>query len=247
MHVLDADFRLLKQWPAYRCLYAELADGTDRYVLRNGIWYAVRQDFVDRIDKSLAKLQAKPYGYAFPEYAHSRERDYNDALAGADSSVCVMDRRTIPIGGPYDKIEFCDLMRSGTDLIHVKHYTSSATLSHLFPQGAVSAEVFAGDGEFRTKLNELLPQALRLADPAARPDAARYSVVYAIATTKTLPAELPFFSKVTLRNVCRTLGAMGFNVSVAAIPLADSLLAMKSYRPNKGARRPAGGRSIAPS
>ena len=144
-----------------------------------------------------------------------------------------MDRRTVRIGGSYDKIEFCDLMRNGADLIHVKHYSSSATLSHLFSQGSVSAEVFAGDAGFRTKLNALLPEACHLDDPSQRPDVTRYSVVYAIATAKTLPAELPFFSKVTLRNACRTLGAMGFNVHVSAIPLSAGLLALKTFKPNK--------------
>ena len=144
-----------------------------------------------------------------------------------------MDQRTIPIGAPYDKVEFCDLIRNGTDLIHVKYYRSSGTLSHLFSQGHVSAEAFVGDLEFRRRLNEFLPPAHRLVNPALRPDATKYSVIYAIATSKLLPDELPFFSKVTLRNAYRTLGALRFNVKIAAIPVASSLLGMKKYKPNK--------------
>ena len=231
IHVVDGEFRPLKQWNAYRCLYAELPDGKDRYILRNATWYVVSQDFASRIDASLSQV-LQPYGYTFPEYTHQLEKDYNDAVVRVDGDVVLMDRRTIRIGGPYDKIEFCDLLRNGTDLIHVKHYRNSTTLSHLFSQGHVSAEAFAGDAEFRRRLNDKLPAAHRLSDPTARPDTARYSVVYAIATTKKLPSELPFFSKVTLRNACHTLGAMGFNVKIAAIPIGSGLLAFKTCKPN---------------
>lgn len=71
----------------------------------------------------------------------------------------------------------------------------SATLSHLFAQGSVAAETFIADEVFRTKLNDQLPAGIKLRDPAARPNAGDYRIVYAIVTTKDLPHALPFFSK----------------------------------------------------
>ncbi|WP_410551731.1 TIGR04141 family sporadically distributed protein, partial [Arthrobacter sp. SIMBA_036] len=82
---------------------------------------------------------------------------------------------------------------------HVKVYKSSSTLSHLFSQGFVAAEAFIKDGWYRERLNPKLPDSIKLADAKARPDPQNYSVVYAIATKKKIPEELPFFSKVTLK------------------------------------------------
>ncbi|MDB5782688.1 TIGR04141 family sporadically distributed protein [Caballeronia mineralivorans] len=129
----------------------------------------------------------------------------------------------------YDKIEFCDLVRDGRELVHVKFYRSSATLSHLFAQGSVSAETFVKHQDFRVKLNEKLPAGIKLVDQLVRPPAEKYRVVYAIATVKTLPAELPFFSKVTLKNTIMTLRAPGFGVELAKIDVDPEFLKTASY------------------
>jgi uncharacterized protein (TIGR04141 family) len=221
VHINNAEFQSTKSWSAYRCLYAEIP---------NGVWYQVDSGFVAEIDKYLADLHA--YAYAFPIYSQDREEDYNEAVAAGDKNVCVMDKKNTKIGGQYDKIEFCDLIRNGTDLIHVKYYRSSGTLSHLFSQGFVAAEAFVKDEGFRKGLNGKLPPAIRLKDPNARPDAKMYCVVYALATTKKLPGELPFFSKVTLRNAVRTLRALGYEVRMSAIEVDPKLLVKKKAKPH---------------
>lgn len=216
VHVNDANYEPVKSWSAYRCLYAEIPDGKHRYVLRHGDWYEVDADFVQEIDKSMSTIQT--YGFSLPLYSLDREEDYNESVAAAHPEIHVMDKLTTAIGGRYDKVEFCDLIRNGTELIHVKFYRSSGTLSHLFAQGSVAAEAFVKDEGFRERLNKKLPAPLKLQNIADRPDARSYSVVFGIATTKALPEDLPFFSKVTLRNAHRTLQALGFDVRLAAIP-----------------------------
>jgi uncharacterized protein (TIGR04141 family) len=134
------------------------------------------------------------HGTERSEYQHASEGDYNAEVAAADATYYNMDANNVRRSGSYDKIEFCDLLKDLRTLIHVKFYRSSSTLSHLFAQGHVSAETFVKDEVFRDRLNTKLPAASRLADPLARPNAAQYSVIYAIATNKTLPSELPFFS-----------------------------------------------------
>jgi uncharacterized protein (TIGR04141 family) len=52
-------------------------------------------------------------------------------------------------------------------------------------------------------------------------------VVYAIATNKDLPSELPFFSKVTLRNAMKTLRALDYCVQLASIEVDPKLLLKK--------------------
>ncbi|HEX6704715.1 MAG TPA: TIGR04141 family sporadically distributed protein [Albitalea sp.] len=230
VHVNNNDYQLVRAWSAYRCTYAEVSDGDDRFLLRSGIWYQVSADFVKTVDAYLSGLHS--YAYEFPVYSYSDEGDYNAAVAKEDKAICLMDKKNTKIGGQYDKIEFCDLIRNKTDLIHVKFYRSSGTLSHLFAQGYVAAEAFIKDDDFRQELNSKLPVSVRLNDAAARPNASKYCVVYAIATSKKLPDELPFFSKVTLRNALRTLRALGYDVKLSAIDVDPALLATKKFKPH---------------
>jgi uncharacterized protein (TIGR04141 family) len=143
-----------------------------------------------------------------------------------------MDKRNVAVGGPYDKIEFCDLIKDDTNLIHVKYYRSSSTLSHLFSQANVAAETFVQDEDFRIRLNSKLPASCKLTDPKQRPDVGNYQITYAIATTKTIPAELPFFSKITLKNALKTLRAMNFHVELAQISVDPALLKTAKCKPN---------------
>ncbi|WP_268817697.1 TIGR04141 family sporadically distributed protein, partial [Vibrio anguillarum] len=61
VHVNNSEYKSVKSWPVYRCLYAEISYGSDQYILRNGIWYKVNQDFVTRVDDYLASLNVHPY------------------------------------------------------------------------------------------------------------------------------------------------------------------------------------------
>jgi uncharacterized protein (TIGR04141 family) len=203
VHVNDANYESIKRWSAYRCVYAELPMGGKTFILRNGAWHSVSDDFVSRIDNTLSSLEIDKQD--MPVYKHPSEGAYNESVAHDTAGYELLDKKNISFGGSYDKIEFCDLVRDGHELIHVKFYRSSATLSHLFAQGSVSAETFVKHQDFRVKLNEKLPAGIKLIDPLVRPAAEKYRVVYAIATVKTLPAELPFFSKVTLKNAVMTL------------------------------------------
>jgi uncharacterized protein (TIGR04141 family) len=229
VYINNSDFQPIKSWSAYRCLYAELTIGDLQYVLRNGIWYEINKDFVATIDRYLTSLSLCPYH--LPIYNHEREDMYNEHVVQSDNSFGLMDKTNVQIGGTFDKIEFCDLTKGSNDFIHVKYYRSSATLSHLFAQGFVAAQTFIADKDFRLKVNPKLPVQARLDDPAVRPNPSEYRLVYAIATTKTIPDELPFFSKVTLKQALRSLLALGFEVSLAKIEIDPVLFAMKKFKP----------------
>lgn len=229
VHVNDSEYRSVKNWSVYRCLYAEIDFGSDHYVLRNGLWYKVNNDFVKIVDDYLSDLNI--YHFDFPIYNHDREEEYNESVASSYAEFCLMDKKNIKIGGPYDKLEHCDLIKDGTDFVHVKYYRSSSTLSHLFAQGFVAAEAFVKDTLYRERLNPKLPESIKLADPLARPEPKDYRVVYAIATNKNIPNELPFFSKVTLKNALKTLRALDYKVELARINVDPTLLVKKKCKP----------------
>lgn len=230
VHINDSDYKSLKSWSVYRCLYVEISPDTqNNYILRNGVWYKANQDFVKSVDHYLTSLDISKY--TFPVYAHDLEEDYNAHVAATDANIILMDKKNLKIGGSYDKIEFCDLVKSGNEFIHVKYYRSSGTLSHLFAQGLNSAETFVSDQAFREKLNPKLPANIQLANPAPRPASSNYRVIYAIATKKNLPNELPFLSKISLKNAVKTLRALDYNVEIAKIDVDPAILLKKKYKP----------------
>lgn len=226
--VNDSDYRPVKSWSVYRCLYFEMVYLGDRYILRNGIWYKVDLDFEKSINTYLGGVNLLDYD--LPLYSYDKEDEYNSSLVAADADYALMDKKLLKVGGPYDKLEFCDLVKGGCDLIHVKYYRSSTSLSHLFAQGCVSAETFVRDQDFRVKVNSKLPLSIQLVDPSGRPDPSSYRIVYAIATNKKLPEDLPFFSKVTLKNAVRNLRALDYGVALAKIDVDASLYVKKKYK-----------------
>ena len=202
------------QWPAFRCLYSEIELNGKLYVLNNAKWYEIARDFTAQV---LSDYRAIPHStVALPECTFSNEGDYNRAVASANG-MCCLDNDPIQHGGGHSKIEFCDLLTRDNRIIHVKRYGGSSVLSHLFSQGVVSGELFVSDAEFRTKLNVKLAVGFTLADPTLRPDPGDYEIVYGIISKSIKPLDLPFFSKVSLRNACRRLRGYGYKVAIKKI------------------------------
>lgn len=125
----------------------------------------------------------------------------------------------VPYAGSHNKIEFCDIYTRTRCMCHIKRYGASSVLSHLFSQGVVAAEAFLADSEFRGLVNAKLPKAFRLADPALPLDSKQFEVVFGITSKADETLQLPFFSRVTLRNAHRRLSAMGYRVSLVRIPV----------------------------
>ncbi|WP_321865403.1 TIGR04141 family sporadically distributed protein [Paraburkholderia tropica] len=235
VYVNDANGMSMDSWTAHRCLYAELDLHGEIYILRNGDWHSVESDFMKKVDQSLGKIEIDTD--SLPLYSHANEGEYNAEVVARVAGIELMDKRNIAVGGPFDKIEFCDLVRNGKDLIHVKYYRSSATLSHLFAQGFVSGEAFVKYEEFRRKLNGKLPKSLKLTDIAAIPNSREFRIVYAIATSKNLPVDLPFFSKISLKNAALSLQTLGYKVALAKIEIDPLLVKTSTFRKQKASGR----------
>lgn len=230
IHVNDHEYKSAQQWSAYRCLYAEIAIVDQTFILRDGAWFRVDRDFVSVLNHYIADIDI--YDFSLPEYGEKFEKIYNIKVAENNGDIHLMDRDLVYNHARYGRIEFCDLIKDGCEFIHVKKYSGSTTLSHLFSQGQVSAELFVGDADFRERVNQKLPPELQFPDIAIRPNPSDYEIVFAIATNNTIPSELPFFSKITLRNVVKSLRALGYRVSLARIPLNDSILVQQDIPPN---------------
>lgn len=202
------------RWKAWDCLYCEISDQQENQtcILSNGKWYEIEADFATEVNADYQKLRDTQATIELPLYQHDNENDYNESVAEENHEFCCMDSKNIMYGGGYSRIEFCDLLSRGKKIVHVKHYGGSSVLSHLFAQGLVSGELFLADKEFRNKVNGKLPDGHKIEDPDSKPNPMDYTVVFAIISSSPGDLEIPFFSKVGLRNARRRLETFGYKV-----------------------------------
>lgn len=198
-----------RQWPLYRCLNYEVDMDGAHYVLTNGKWYEIKQDYASEVEAWYSSLNIP--NSELPLYrkilgsdgnmVHS-EQHYNKQCMGFQCLDCDY----IYFGGNR-KIEACDLYKDN-NFIHVKIYDgSSAPISHLVAQAMNSAKMFFSDSSFRKVLNDKLENKLserQLASPS-RDD---YTVTLAIITNKE-KLNIPFFSKINLKSFFTQLELMG--------------------------------------
>ncbi len=209
------------RWSLYDCLvYQDVYDGR-QFVLSNGLWYCIDDDIATQVDDYVCSLIENGFSL-IDANPGEHEKDYNKRLVDSNKQVyTLMDRKNIKYSNSV--VEFCDVIYKDAVLnfIHVKRKTQSATLSHLFSQGRISAKLFKGSDEFRIKVAVKIPKksVSKLINIHGAVDAAKYKIVYAIVTKANpiWPRSLPFFSKLNLKNAAEELYLMGFQVSLVRI------------------------------
>lgn len=209
----------LKNW-----LIFEAGSEEKRYLLTLGKWFALAEDYARQLDEDLSRiddvteiLRLGDWIKQEAEDEESGEGHFNAAAAkGRDDLVC-LDKKTLSSAG--NQIEACDLFHGEGYLIHVKKYTNSQTLSHLFSQGYVAAQILTDDPSYRhdfiTQVEDLKPSLIS----AARRAPIRVTYAIAVEGKRTIPSSLPTFSKVNLRGFVRKLRRMQVQPSVARIQI----------------------------
>lgn len=200
-----------KDWTSYSCIYAEIEHNGTTCILNNGKWFEISSDFTTKVIEDFSSTPDSTI--ELPVYTHLNEGVYNESLPSIIANSCCMDRKNITHGGGHSSVEFCDLLTSDKKLVHIKMYSGSSQLSHLFAQGVVSGELFLQDENFRRKLNEKLPDSHKLPDITVRPNPAEHEVIFAVISKSANPLDIPFFSKVSLRNARRRLSGYGYKVT----------------------------------
>jgi uncharacterized protein (TIGR04141 family) len=210
---------VIDSWAVYRCLYAEVDQGQDTYLLTTGRWYKVGHQFLENVNAAVAAIPQS--SLQLPNYHDKSETEYNARVKEESPTVyALMDEKFIRMGGR-DKVEFCDLFTHSKKVIHVKRYTgSSAPLSHLFAQAIVSGTLFRREPEFRNKVNAELPAPYRPVTPA--PAAGEYEIVLGIISQSFGALVLPFFSRINLKNTYERLQDLGYGVSILKIQAVEA-------------------------
>ena len=234
VHVLNSSKTVSrKRWQSYKCLYGEILDGDDVFVLSGGKWYRVLASFVQQINKEVAELRddrlnLTPYVTADvvsqPGYVATLKENFycQIAVRGQGDDWKLIDRSKIFHGGGSSQIEFCDIVRKedeGANFIFVKRYLGSkggpGLLSHLFAQGYVAMAAIDNDRLFAEKVNEKLAGFWTIPQQGSR----MIRATFAIVTPKVGAVEeiLPFFSRLNLRNTARNLRKLGVSVSLCFV------------------------------
>lgn len=224
VHEVDDDGRDCGgKWKLRECIVFETELDGSTYVLSGGRWYQIDQDLAKEVQEYFDKTTKVDLPKA---EADETEEKYNKRVAGLDADIICLDRRLIKPTGATTKIEACDFLGRGREIIHIKDKTSSSRLSHLFSQGTVSARVLAIDPPSRDKVRaevtavqaETGQTGYEDIIPKGEEDFTRsdFTVVYGVIVASDKP-RLPFFSLVSFRQAARDLDALGYKHAFAWI------------------------------
>ena len=214
--------KFVQKWKVYESFIFESYIGKARFVLFAGSWYRIDRDFADEINAFYDRIDKLA---VIPATDQPNEQLLISDLDKRPDFVNLDQAKLNPKGTKHANLEPCDFFSDKKQFIHIKDGHSSKPISHLWMQGLVSAESFAGDREFRKKLRDkvkTLKSGFETYLPdgrTQRPDTSDYQIVFAIMRKPYASGEvgLPFFSKVSLRNVIRRLEAMGYKTAVNLI------------------------------
>jgi uncharacterized protein (TIGR04141 family) len=215
-------------WDAYSCLVFETKLDGQTYVLSEGQWFQVAGNLADDVRDGVARIPLSRL--QLPNaLAKEWEGDYNSRAVTADPRLALLDKVLSRVAAERGPIEICDILTPQGEFVHVKRKTQSATLSHLFSQGRISAEVLKRDPEVRTRVKAQLqaghPEIADLIpDGNSHVADGQLEVVFAIVTSDRngVPTNLPFFSRLNLLRTYEYLtGTLGFRASILGIGIGN--------------------------
>lgn len=207
-------------WKIYKCLIADINHNGHQYVLNDGKWYEYDDNYAAEVNSYYndAPIFDVPMPtcrlYPTPE----KEGAYNRRAALAMNDAIKWDCELI---NPFSEtpFELCDIFdRQTNSFIHIKKDTGSAALSHLFLQGSVSGELVRID----TVRRQILDRKHEMADSIDEHSfaASSYTIVYGIIEKDNPNSDrpkIPFFSKVSFRQVATNLNLCGYTVKLKSI------------------------------
>ncbi len=234
---------LSQKWSIRMALVGSLELDGQLYAINEGEWYNLDQAFKQSIDQTFTDIRSEwtqnpvRLRRQLDENGNAKfqsEASYNLEVAEQKGWLC-LDRKLISVAGmERSDFEVCDLLDiQGKRLIHVKKSSRrSSVLSHFFKQGSNSAQQmvkFGGAWDALIALvNDEFGAATRdeLAETIAD-DQRKWTVEFLIADTPRANGQfnIPFFSKITLRDELSSLRAMGYEVDLKFVRLAREHIA----------------------
>lgn len=213
-------------------LVCEIIKSGNTYIHSLGQWFNIDAGYVDEVRQRVRAIPDLTGELCFPSIKHGEnEGCYNTRIA-KDKGWLLLDKAMFTFGKANDKIEAADILSPDREFICVKKMASSATLSHLFAQGSVSAKLLRSVPEYEAELSkryiDYWPQ--KRFDEAGIP-----TFVYTIPTEKKKPiAEcMFFFSLINLIDHVRAIRNSGYKVALCKVEYDPSSKKQKNKTKRK--------------
>lgn len=213
IYLYGSDEQQIAAWRLYNCLEAEIEHQEKIYLLSEGDWYQIDREYTEQVNRffeTAARCELQ-----FPQYNTDNEGTYLRRIAD-NENFYLLDQKLIRLNNAASPFEFCDLLTPDHHIIHVKKYSSSSVLSHLFSQAYVSAEALINEPDVTVQVNTHLAALGNFQFVFDQAELPRNKIVFAIMQPNE-DLHMPFFSKVNFRQFAQRLTAMGYQVEICRI------------------------------
>ena len=156
--------QVYSKWKIYQCIVAEISNNDDCYILYNGQWRKISNDFRNSVvnyfiqnnvkfDKEyLVDVIKENINIFDSKSKQNREEIFNKVCVTNNDKLFLFDKSKIIISGE-KKYETCDILSSNKQLIHVKKYkTGASSLSHLFIQAKFYSDAIIIDNDTKNTM-----------------------------------------------------------------------------------------------
>jgi uncharacterized protein (TIGR04141 family) len=225
---LDASGELVAGATVLECLSADFSFKEARFVVSDGDFYRVREEFVDGIDKSLKVLPSSPL--SFPGYKGGEEGPWLLRTAeDLDREFVCVDGELIRLSGE-SPFEAADLVHVSGTMVHAKRKGRSSALSYAMVQARRSCQILPVVDDARKQLEGFVREraatdkvASRVIDSLQKLEKSPPGLDVVLLILGRKPARgllgLPLLAKLELSETARQIGQLGFQLSVAQIGL----------------------------
>jgi uncharacterized protein (TIGR04141 family) len=210
--------------PFWRCINYQTELDHNFYVFALSKWYKVNKNYADELRDYVNQIEESKLAYIDCKKGDD-EGKYCIKLANSQTNYRLLDRKLVRADLTRSDIEVCDVISDTMEFVHIKFRNSSATLSHLFAQGKISAYALRKDKIFRKNLRKKFQEInldynlIPLDTKDIRTN--NYTITFALIEEKrrTFVDSLPFFSLLNFRLTAEELILLGYNVKVKKIAL----------------------------
>ncbi len=157
-----------RKWSLYSCIVAEIEDNDGYFVLSEGEWRKVDDDFFNSINDFIENvLEEEDISKEFQgidisdvDKKQNREELFNNTYVAKNSNALLFDKAKLRIGQSRKDKEFCDILEINPEgpmkIIHVKKHGGSSSVNHLFSQARFYCEFFLSDEVFLSEIRDYI-------------------------------------------------------------------------------------------
>ncbi|PCC68199.1 sporadically distributed protein, TIGR04141 family [Nannocystis exedens] len=243
-----------KREPLLAYMRFEHEEDKTSYVLTGRQWYAFSKSYVDEVKERLEAIvmpydgpPLKDWPKSYPvkrkELAKPDDRigwyeDFYNLLYENEDNFMHLDREnyTMGEGGGHGQIEVCDFFYHPRKMhFCVKKENKAQTLSHLFAQASVSADMFRREARYRQEFIRRLkyrwPAQSQFFEDSEYLEEMTFVYCIALEDVSRTPFDsLPVFSKVNLLRNAADIDVRRHRVQICLIPLVERVVTERKFR-----------------